>query len=330
MLKRKVKQKTEQLRNELDERKKAENALRESEKRLNIIYESAPDAYYINDFNGAFLDGNRASEKLLGYPRKELIGKNFVDVGILSLDDVPKALKLLTENTNGKPTGPDDFTLTRKDGTKIAVEILTHPVKISGEDRVLGIARDITERKRAEEHIRFLSTAVQQSSEGMAISDMEGKLTHVNQAWVDMHGYKSPEELVGRNLSIFHTPEQLKNEVEPFIASMIKNGYCNGEVWHIRKDGKPFPTLMSTTLLKDMSGNPIALSGIAKDITDIKRVEEALLESEERLVLAIKGADLGMWDWNVKTGETASVIAGQRCWDMNWMNWIRMSARSKP
>jgi PAS domain S-box-containing protein len=142
------------------------------------------------------------------------------------------------------------------------------------EQRVRQLEQVEIDRKRSEEHIRFLSSAVEQSSEGMAIADTEGNLIYVNQAWVEMHGYESSEELVGRNLSIFHNPDQLINEVETFNSIVMKNGYCKGEVWHIRKDGKPFPTLMTTTLLKDESGNPTAFSGIAKDITDVKRAEE--------------------------------------------------------
>jgi PAS domain S-box-containing protein len=144
------------------------------------------------------------------------------------------------------------------------------------EQQVRQLEQDEIERKRVEERIRFLSSAVEQSSEGIAIAGMKGNLIHVNHAWIEMHGYESSEELVGRNLSIFHNPEQLINEVEPFNAIVMEKGCCKGEVWHIRKDGKPFPTLMTSSLLKDESGNPTAISGIAKDITDIKRAEEKL------------------------------------------------------
>lgn len=139
---------------DITENKKSEIALEESENRLNMVFEAAPDAYYINDYEGVFIDGNRAAEELLGYSREELIGKNFMDTGLLSTDQVEKAIRLFAENIDGRSTGPDQFALNRRDGTKVDVEISTHPVKIGDEDRVLGIARDITERKKLESQLR--------------------------------------------------------------------------------------------------------------------------------------------------------------------------------
>jgi len=132
------------------QRKKAEEALKESENRLNILFESAPDAYYIYDFEGEFIDSNKIAEELIGYSRKELIGKNFVDAGILPRDQIENAMNTLADNINGIATGPDEQTLIRKDGTRVYTEIISHPIKIGGKDRILGIARDITDRKKAE------------------------------------------------------------------------------------------------------------------------------------------------------------------------------------
>jgi len=135
---------------DITERKQVENELIKSEKRLNIIFDSAPDAYYLNDFEGKFIDGNKAAEKLLGYTKEELIGKNFLDVGILPMDQIEKTLKVLEKNISGKSSGPDEYELIRKDGSTVSVGILTHPVEINGDGLVLGLARDITARKQTE------------------------------------------------------------------------------------------------------------------------------------------------------------------------------------
>jgi PAS domain S-box-containing protein len=135
---------------DVSEQKKAGEELRDSEERLKILFEYAPDAYYLNDLEGNFVDGNKAAERITGYKREELIGKSFLKLNLLPLNQMPKALAVLAKNVLGQPTGPDEFILNRKDGTQLAVEITTYVVKIKGRTLVLGIARDITERKKRE------------------------------------------------------------------------------------------------------------------------------------------------------------------------------------
>ncbi|MFH1883948.1 MAG: PAS domain S-box protein [Planctomycetota bacterium] len=135
---------------EIAERKRAEEALRQSEERLKILFESAPDAIFLNDAKGNFVDGNKAAEEMVGYAKEELIGKNLSETGLLSEEQIPKTVKHLEDIAMGKPTGPDEFTLKRKDGSYVIVEIRTFPVRIRNQTLGLGIARDITERKKSE------------------------------------------------------------------------------------------------------------------------------------------------------------------------------------
>jgi len=134
----------------------------ESEERMKILFEHAPDAYYINDSRGTFIDGNIAAEKVSGYKKSELIGKSFLELSLLGPDQLPKAIILLGKNLLGLPTGPDELTFTRKDGTKILLEVRTHPVTIKGQKVVLGIARDITERKKLEEELKKRNEELEQ------------------------------------------------------------------------------------------------------------------------------------------------------------------------
>jgi len=128
--------------------------LKSSEERLKILLESAPDAIYLSDLKGTFIDGNRAAEDLMGYKKEELVGKSFLKLKLLSGKELLKASKLLLKNLQGKGTGPDELILNRKDGSQVTVEILTYPVKIKDKTMVMGIARDITDRKRAEVALR--------------------------------------------------------------------------------------------------------------------------------------------------------------------------------
>ncbi|TET07916.1 MAG: PAS domain S-box protein, partial [Candidatus Atribacteria bacterium] len=125
---------------DITERKRAEEKIRDSEERLKILFGYAPDAYYISDLKGNFIDGNKAAERLIGYKREELIGKSFLKLKLLSLADISKAAKALVKNIMGQPTGPDEFVLNRKDNSRVIVEISTYPVKIKGRTLVLGIA----------------------------------------------------------------------------------------------------------------------------------------------------------------------------------------------
>lgn len=112
---------------DITKRKQVEDALKISEDNFRILFDFAPDAYYITDLKGTFIDGNKAAQKMLGYNKEELTGKSFIKLNILSKTQILEALKLLAQNVLGKPTGPDEFILKRKDGRKITAEILTYP-----------------------------------------------------------------------------------------------------------------------------------------------------------------------------------------------------------
>ena len=126
------------------------DALQKSDARFRTFFEYAPDAIYISDVNGIFIDGNRSAEQLTGYSREELIGRNYFDLDLLSPEQFPRALELLERNIAGNPTGPDEFDLQCRDGSLKTIEICTYPLYIEGERCVLGVAHDVTGRKRAE------------------------------------------------------------------------------------------------------------------------------------------------------------------------------------
>ncbi len=146
----------EQLRKEIIERIQADMELKNSEERLNIMFEYAPDAYFLTDFNRQLLDINKVAERLSGYKKEELIGTNFIEIGLLTENQFSTAREYFDKNLAGLPAGPVEFTLYRKDGEEVCVEINTFPVKVKSQDIILGIARDVTERKQAEEKLRKL------------------------------------------------------------------------------------------------------------------------------------------------------------------------------
>ncbi len=142
-------------------RKSIEKTPRDLEELLRAYLESAPDGVYTSDLKGTFLSGNNKAEEMTGYKREELIGKSYLKVKLLPFKFLAKAGKLLALNAMGKPTGPDEFELIRKDGSRIWTEISTTPVKHGEKTIVIGFVRDITKRKRAEEEMKKLHSQLE-------------------------------------------------------------------------------------------------------------------------------------------------------------------------
>ena len=264
---------------DITELKRVEQTLRASEQRLRRFYESGMLGVIYWNMDGLIMDANDKFLELVGYTRDDLKRGKIDWIHMTPPEyqhlDKNSVKELKATGVNKKPFEKEYI---RKNGTRI-------PILLAGamldEDRFNGVAfvLDITERKKAEEDILKLSAVVEQSTEGMAIAGLDGILSFVNEAWCKMHDYISAKELIGKNLAIFHNQEQIENEVKPFNEKVNELGAYSGEVGHITRDGKPFPTLMTSTLLKDKQGKPYALAGIARDITERKRAEEQILAS---------------------------------------------------
>jgi len=259
-------------------RKQQEEKLQDSEEYLKMLFEYAPDAYYINDLKGNFIDGNLAAEKLTGYKKEELIGKSFIKFKILSLVDVPKAIALLSKSIRGLPTGPDEFVLNRKDNSEITVDISTYPVKSKGRILVLGIARDITERKQAEKDLaeseEKYRTVFENTGTATAIIEEDMTLSTVN---------AQCEELIG------YSKEEIENKMK-WTDFVLKEDLERMKKYHIvrREAGEKPPTNYEFGL-KDKKGTiksillkigmiPNTKKSVASltDITELRQGEERI------------------------------------------------------
>lgn len=127
-----------------------------------------------------------------------------------------------------------------------------------------------------------LGAVVDQAMDGIAILDTEGKCTYANQAWADMHGQELAD-CIGADITVFHTKEQMENEVLPIHEKNEQGQMYYGEVNHVKKDGTEFPSYMSTFMLKDENGDPMGLAGIAHDITKRKENEVRIIEKGREL-----------------------------------------------
>jgi len=148
-----LKEANKDLTREIKQREIVEVKLKQSEAQFKTLFETAPDAIYLTDFEGTLLDGNRAAEELIESHREDFIGKNFVDTGLLPKAEISKAVTLMEKNRLGENTGPDEFTLISLSGKVNTVEILTSPFQLENRPVILGIARDVSERKRLENRL---------------------------------------------------------------------------------------------------------------------------------------------------------------------------------
>jgi PAS domain S-box-containing protein len=270
------------LRHEIEERKQIEKELMSSEERLRIVFEFAPVGYYLSDLKGHFIDGNKAAEKIVGYKKEELIGKNFLKLKLLSPQQIPKAALLLAQNAMGKPTGPDEFILNRKNGTQVEVEISTFPVKIKGQTLVLGIARDISVWKKAEEALRkseekYRNLVVNMNHIIFAI-DMQGKVTYVNPAVESITGY-TPLDVIGREITDFIPQEDL-----PFVSEKYQK-ILSGPTEPIehkiltRSGDIRFASTYGYPIYEE--DKIIGIQGIITDTTETKLLQDQIIRSKQ-------------------------------------------------
>ena len=151
----------------------------------------------------------------------------------------------------------------------------------------------LNKRNSKEENLQLLIQTVEQSTEGIAISDLKGNLLFVNNAFATMHGYTS-NELVGKNLSIFHTPEQMV-AVDAANQQVTEIGEYSGEIWNVHRDGSIFPALMHNSTLKNEKGEIIGYIGMARDITEQKKVEKELQKKTEEQALLLDNIETQIW-----------------------------------
>jgi PAS domain S-box-containing protein len=147
---------------DITDRKRMEDTLRESEERFRMLFEEAPDPYFVNDLEGNLIACNRAVEPLLGLSINELVGKNYIEMPLFDPDQLMNIAEILTEMSAGVFTRPAELTVTRPDGEAVAVDLRMIPIQTKGQTQILGIGHDVTWRKQAEArmkaHIERLET----------------------------------------------------------------------------------------------------------------------------------------------------------------------------
>ncbi len=264
---------------DITERKQAEEALRESKEKFRTIAVSANDAIIMMDDEAKISYWNPAAERIFGYSKEEAIGKILHEL-IVSMGqhaDFSKGFRRFWETGEGPVIGKTlELAGIRKDGTEFFAEHSISAVKVKGKWNAIGIVRDISERKKAEEALRAsqeYSRNVIESSLDMIIAvDNDRKITEFNKAAQEAFGYPL-EEVLGKHVDILYVESAEGLQVHKMA---LENGRYVQEVLNRRKNGELFPTLLSASVLQNAKGEVIGVMGISHDITRRKRDEEAI------------------------------------------------------
>ncbi|MBI4810188.1 MAG: PAS domain S-box protein [Ignavibacteriales bacterium] len=172
----------------------------------------------------------------------------------------------------------------KKNGDEIDILINASVIDYDGQQAILSLNRDITELKQAEATLRLLAQTVASAQDCVSITDLDGTILFVNDAFAQTHGY-TPEELHSKNISIIHSPAT-PNEIADQIRLSTLEGGWYGEISHQRKDGTEFPVELWSSVVYDEQNKPVAIVGVARDISDRRRYEI----DRERLIHELKEA----------------------------------------
>jgi PAS domain S-box-containing protein len=262
---------------DITDRKISENALKESESRYRYLFDYATDAIFVQSLNGKIISVNNQASVLLGYSKEELCRKKFSE---LINENIIDNTFVIYSNLMEKGNYQFETQYKRKDGSLVDVEISMRLIKLVNEQVVQLFVRDITERKVAQEKINMLAQSMQSITECVSITDLQGKIIYINEAFEKTYGY-SKDEILGKSIGIIRSkenPYSLNDE----IFKATESGGWKGELINRNKSGKEFPVYLSTSSINDESGEIIAHIGISSDITERKKAEEALKQSEKR------------------------------------------------
>jgi len=274
---------------EVTERKQAEEALRQSEERYQTILEEMEDSYFEVDLGGHLTFANSSLCRNLGYSMEELIGMRMSYKSFTAEDDIESVFRVFNEvYQTGVPNKGFPWKTLRKDGSHGFAETSISLLR-NNKGEVIGfrgIGRDITDRKKMEEVLRQSEeryrTILEETGDGYFETDLAGNSTFVNDAQTRLLGY-SREEIIGMNFKAF-TPEEKVKAVFEAYNRMYRTGepLRNFPTEIIRKDGSHGFAETSAFPIRNDKGEIIGFRGVRRDITERKKMEEALRQSEER------------------------------------------------
>lgn len=280
-------------------RKLTEIALIENQELLRKIAENYPNSYLSiieKDFTVGFTSGQE-------FKKQNLDPRQFEGLTLEQVfgDKAPIIRKHYENAFNGEECNFELFTNGQYQLYRV-VPLISGDGSIP---RILAVVENITERKQAEDQLHFLSVITEQVSDSIVTTDVDFKITYINQAFTNLYGY-TKEDVLGKSPDILNA-DPLSLEIQAEIYNKISSGEVyQGEAINIRKDGSTFSCDMIIFPLVDENGKIFSYVGNQRDITERKRTEKALQESENKLLEAQKVAKLGYFVYDIKADSWTS------------------------
>ncbi len=248
--------------------------------RLAAIVESSEDAIVSKTLDGVIRSWNAGAQRLFGYTPEEAVGRPITLIIPPEREDEERTI--LARLARGERIEHFETVRVSRDGRRVDISLTVSPLR-DGEGRIIGaskVARDVTERKRAEEAMARHALLLANVSDSVVVTDLEGVVTYWNEGATRLFGW-SAEEMIGRPYADRH-PEPVRSRIVEEIRSRAGGTDWSGEYEDYRKDGSRVWIDARVSRVSDAAGRPVGILGLAHDITDRKRAEEALKEADRR------------------------------------------------
>ena len=266
---------------DITKRKQEENKLRHSLSLLDASLESTADGILIVDMQGNISKWNHKFVTMWGFTEEIMVAHNddYLIKSILEQLSEPDIFTSKVKYLYDHPDESSSDIIHFKDGR--IFERYSQPQRLG--DEILGRVwsfRDISERIKSQGKITMLAHAVRSISECVSITDMQDITLFVNNAFLKTYGFEE-NEILGKSISIIRSANNPSSLTKSILPDTIGGGW-HGELINVRKDGTEFPVYLSTSIIRDDEGNPIALIGVANDITERKQAELELIKAKEK------------------------------------------------